>query len=428
MIIVAVWILWVLEDRSTNYKLLKMIGIFQKVLLLLFLLLLLDTKEVLGLSTATKTIRQVALPLLQTSDDFNLKSAFQTVVDSTEFLIQTSPWERDENICSIPELNAIVQLRRQSQEDFVLNVETCGLQDFGMIMLKFYEYKELLEQAGVDVSALHHCVKEHLDRQPPHPGYHSSTATLAGSRSLTDQLFHSSLEMALRQLQNDGYVILDTELKTTSEQTERLQQYFQLKNNQHQSDTVRTDKVQFLDGSQAQQCGLEHSFNALMGIASVLNKHLDFRPSPHTPLAPASRECPLTNPNTIQMAEYGKGDFYIAHSDNSLTDDFDSFQQRIRNNFRHYTCILYCNDNWTKHDGGALRLYPHTRHLLEEDDAVRHYNYIDVLPQNGKLLIFDSCLVHSVQPVTSETKTRRALTLWINRPDDSGVKQWHNVK
>lgn len=40
---------------------------------------------------------------------------------------------------------------------------------------------------------------------------------------------------------------------------------------------------------------------------------------------------------------------------------------------------------------------------------------------NGRLLIFDSKLVHSVEKTLGENKRRRALTLWTLRPDDSGV-------
>ena len=96
---------------------------------------------------------------------------------------------------------------------------------------------------------------------------------------------------------------------------------------------------------------------------------------------------------------------------------------RIRNNFRHFTCILYCNENWQTGDGGALRLYPNTNNLLNADEAIScGYRYFDIMPENGRLIIFDSRFVHSVEKVKHKTKKRRALTLWINRPDNSGVE------
>jgi Rps23 Pro-64 3,4-dihydroxylase Tpa1-like proline 4-hydroxylase len=139
------------------------------------------------------------------------------------------------------------------------------------------------------------------------------------------------------------------------------------------------------------------------------------------PIEPASEQAPLTIPDRIQLAEYGEGDFYVAHSDNSWTDESPS---AVRSNFRHYTCILYANDDWKAQDGGALRIYPETQHLyparqaLERDDI----DYVDVMPKNGRLLVFDSCLVHSVEPVTCPEKVRRAFTLWVTRPNDSGVQ------
>jgi hypothetical protein len=52
----------------------------------------------------------------------------------------------------------------------------------------------------------------------------------------------------------------------------------------------------------------------------------------------------------------------------------------------------------------------------------RWYEYIDVNPLNGKLLLlFDSRMVHSVEKVLNKIKTRRALTLWMVRPEESGA-------
>jgi len=103
-------------------------------------------------------------------------------------------------------------------------------------------------------------------------------------------------------------------------------------------------------------------------------------------------------------------------SDNSLTADNE------RRNFRYYTCILYCNDDWdSQRDGGALRIYPGTSDV-DPEHAEKHYDYIDINPSNGRLLIFDSKLIHSVETVTQSRHERRALTLWILRPEDGGVE------
>jgi len=120
---------------------------------------------------------------------------------------------------------------------------------------------------------------------------------------------------------------------------------------------------------------------------------------------------------------YKKLHFLLLHhlfrclvSDNSLT------KENIRRNFRRYTCILYCNDEWSKGlDGGALRIYPNSLDIVKPMDAKKECKFVDINPINGRLLIFDSRLVHSVEEVTSN-KRRIALTLWITRPEKNGVR------
>ena len=91
-----------------------------------------------------------------------------------------------------------------------------------------------------------------------------------------------------------------------------------------------------------------------------------------------------------------------------------------------YTCILYLNDNdWNVDtDGGALRLYPNSQYEFDPIEVAlnRRFDFVDIVPKNGRLLIFDSRLVHSVEKVTSTHRRRLALTLWINRLNDSGVR------
>jgi Rps23 Pro-64 3,4-dihydroxylase Tpa1-like proline 4-hydroxylase len=95
----------------------------------------------------------------------------------------------------------------------------------------------------------------------------------------------------------------------------------------------------------------------------------------------------------------------------------------MRANLRYYTCILYLNDDWKPEDGGALRIYPGSCDVDHPTDAVETMDYADVFPVNQRLVIFDSMLVHSVEKVKSPEKLRRALTIWIIRPDDS-VENW----
>lgn len=83
-------------------------------------------------------------------------------------------------------------------------------------------------------------------------------------------------------------------------------------------------------------------------------------------------------------------------------------------------------------DGGALRMYPESQTTKPRDarlrstgagvsGAARGNTYVDISPLNGRLVIFDSKLVHSVEKTTTDRKRRLALTLWTLRPEDSGV-------
>ena len=74
----------------------------------------------------------------------------------------------------------------------------------------------------------------------------------------------------------------------------------------------------------------------------------------------------------------------------------------------------------TADDGGALRIYGDSSELKVPADAPTLCSHQDIIPENGRLVIFDSKLVHSVERVTQD-KLRRALTLWILRPEESGA-------
>ena len=104
----------------------------------------------------------------------------------------------------------------------------------------------------------------------------------------------------------------------------------------------------------------------------------------------------------------------------------------MRRNLRCYTCILYLTGrgadgapSWTEADGGALALYRGSegvRAMAEATAEGAPYEVADMRPLDGRLLVFDSRLVHAVRPNTSaDGKLRTALTLWITRPTDEPV-------
>lgn len=292
--------------------------------------------------------------------------------------------------------------------EYVLTVQgsTLTKSDFAWILLKFFECKESFEPIS-STTALRKAVAEHYNAQPPHPGYNAELTAGNGKRlAMLDS-------NALAQLKKDGFVVVDMDLKTSKASNQKLSEF--LVQSTGQGPSVRRDTVAFLDKKDAMACGLEEQYNFLMSIASHLNHHFSFPNSAYQPLAPGTHSRPLTNPKHIQAAEYGMDGFYVAHSDNSIADE------NIRSNFRCYTCILYCNDDWTAVDGGALRIYRDSSELKVPADALTQCSHQDIIPENGRLVIFDSKLVHSVERV-SQDKRRRALTLWILRPEDSGAR------
>lgn len=368
-----------------------------------------------------------------------LTRAFHEMVDSTEFIQRSFEQSTPESIggpaiYKIPLFGDDCRLRfdsserfpslaanydpfnRRTSDHFVLQVDGATKEDFGWLCRKIYENRDAFQ--GIDMTNLQTEVFWHANNQPPHPGHNALSAKLAGSHEIED-IFnvspYKSSRDVLDELSEQGFVVLDDTVKTTKEMHQNLG-YF-LNNKSGQSEEIRRDTVTFLQRENAQACGLERHFDVLMGIASFLNQNYDFPPSVHNPIAPATASHPLTNPSAIQAAEYGKGDFYVEHSDNSWEN---GKHLDTRRNYRAFTAILYCNEEWKPSDGGALRIYHDSRELAEAKDAPDLCHYTDVLPQNGRLLIFDSTLVHSVQTVHAD-KFRRALTLWIQQPIDANV-------
>jgi Rps23 Pro-64 3,4-dihydroxylase Tpa1-like proline 4-hydroxylase len=47
-------------------------------------------------------------------------------------------------------------------------------------------------------------------------------------------------------------------------------------------------------------------------------------------------------------------------------------------------------------------------------DEAKRSKPVDINPKGGRLLVFDSSMVHSVEKVTQSRIPRRALTIWIS--------------
>jgi len=343
----------------------------------------------------------------------NWNDSFENMVDSTSFFVQY-PHNRDCE-CHVPLFNkaevtfkpshSSAQSSQHPPDICLLEVKgEISREDFGWVCTKFHECKDSF--TGLDHSNLDEEVMQHFEHIPPNTGFHASERS---DENLMETLFKNEYSM-ISQIQEKGYYVFDTNLKTSSYTNAKLSSVLTEKTGQHES--IRSDAVKYLTQDGAEECGAINEYNLLMAVASYLNEHLEFEPSEYDPVFPGTEQNPLTNPGVIQAAEYSEGEFYAAHSDNSLS------KSGIRNNFRHFTCILYCNEGWKEEYGGALRIYPGSQNLRNPDDAKILCPYEDIVPVNGRLLIFHSSLVHSVEKVLVKNRVRQALTLWMKRPED----------
>ena len=377
-------------------------------------------------NSSSRIRRSVRFPFFSSDSSMEqlstyLLESFHHVIDSTSCFTNVN------GECFVPVLgNAKVsfhpiQRRMDSSsssccDEFELSVEGGTEEDFGWICTRFFEYRS--NWIGIiDTMELEKVVLEHsLRHQRESIGDDPYLAPLSNSY-IIQQLF-SSQPNIVQNLERNGYVIIDSvpsqqqqQLLTHTIDFDQLTRLLVKKSSQ--SNTIRNDKVAFLTRQEARSCGLEFQFDILMGIASYLNDHFHLSSWPFPGNDNTSSSSMLRNPKMVQVAEYGKNDFYVAHKDNS----YHTGNGQARSNNRFCTCILYCNDQpWDTMDGGALRIYPGSHHY-SCDEAKQKILPIDILPKNGRLVLFDCMLVHSVERVTHESKKRRAITVWINRPE-----------
>ncbi|CAE7239195.1 egl-9 [Symbiodinium natans] len=129
------------------------------------------------------------------------------------------------------------------------------------------------------------------------------------------------------------------------------------------------------------------------------------------PRLPATDTAVLTVSPKAQLACYPcDGAHYICHQDNKFRPTHGT-----RLNSRELTTILYGNaTDWDVcRDGGQLKLYLQTEDL--ESAPPSDHPSVHVAPTVGTLVIFFSRLWHEVLPAY---RPRRALTMWILRPEE----------
>lgn len=75
---------------------------------------------------------------------------------------------------------------------------------------------------------------------------------------------------------------------------------------------------------------------------------------------------------------------------------------------RKISCVLYLNEAWNKDDGGALRMYL---------DETEHANFIDIVPQAGRLVLFLS--ERFPHEVLTAKRERISITGWFRTRSNS---------
>lgn len=187
----------------------------------------------------------------------------------------------------------------------MLTVHDVSRSDFGWICAKFHECKELFE--GFDYRFLNEEVEEHFNLLSRSTGF---DASLTSDEKVIDELFEND-QSIMDDLAESGYVVIDTDIKTSSASNAKLSAF--LKDKSSQDPSIRSDTVQFLEKAQADEIGISKGFDILMAMASYLNDNLEFEPSEYDPVSPGTLENPLTNPINIQAAEYAEGEYYVSH-------------------------------------------------------------------------------------------------------------------
>jgi len=347
----------------------------------------------------------VSFPLQRTSKEMDksiIRKSFKDMIQKSDYfepctLTTTSSNKINAVGCIVPQLgNAKITLESslKTQNEYTITMETETKQDCILVCTQLVQE---LNSFSLQFYPIRNYIANYYNSLPPHPGYNADDTA---NYELMDSIF---THKHVKTLQEDGFVILKLNPKPLPDQDQHLK-LVQLQKTA-QSKSIRSDSVAFLTRKDAQESNIEYQFDLLMSITSYLNKYLKFDSSSKKALKPGTKRKPLTNPNVIQIASYGTNEFYTPHCDCTI------FENGSRSNYRCYTYIYYCNDDWNlQQDGGALRVY------YSSKKERYGKGYVDINPIHGTLVIFDSTMLHSVEPVVANNKQRIALTLWALEP------------
>lgn len=224
-----------------------------------------------------------------------------------------------------------------------------------------------------------------------------------------------------RQLEGDGYIVLDNFLSKQQVQEARgaiqtLDANYQFRGSPNESFDGKAGKTKTRDRVIINRSG---TLDLVRMQISAFAKSLvdsDFQGFPQDEYDSSSLHVPshmqvsicggseLINP----YLEESTHNFYHKHLDSAGATDFRELgligwigSQHLRQ--RYLTCIVYLNTDWKEGDGGCLRVFPNGD---GEDDS-----HVDIAPLAGRLVVFSSpSLLHGVLPTNVQ---RYACAVWL---------------
>ncbi|MFQ6332942.1 2OG-Fe(II) oxygenase [Methylophilus sp. 3sh_L] len=149
---------------------------------------------------------------------------------------------------------------------------------------------------------------------------------------------------------------------------------------------LRADRIAWLEADDPDPA-LQTYFNLMAEVQQMANRHL-----------------------MMGLATYETHFALYPAGSNGYATHIDQFRQhgmQTPSGIRSLTAILYLNDDWPAHAGGALRLYL-DEHTQPPTHDARH---VDILPVGGRLVLFlSSRFWHQVLPAN---QARISVTGWF---------------
>lgn len=226
-----------------------------------------------------------------------------------------------------------------------------------------------------------------------------------------------------RQLEQDGYIVLDNFLSKQQVQEARnaiqtLDNNYQFRGSPYETFDGKASDTRTRDRVIVNRSGTLDSVRVQISAFAKSLVDSDFQGFPKDEYDSSSLHVPsqmqvsicggkdTTNPDEEESTH----NFYHKHLDSAGADDLKELgvigwirSQHLRQ--RYLTCIVYLNTDWKEGDGGCLRVFPHGDDSKDPDSSV------DIAPLGGRMVVFSSpSLLHGVLPTNVQ---RYACAVWL---------------